>query len=354
MVLQTFPATHPTTTRVQFVEEKLPDWSRVRTLLRESEEANAWTNRGPLFQRLSRAYHDTFGLSRAHAVTPCANGGVALEALARLQAQLHGRRLRWAGSAFSFRNLGRGYFSDMVFFDCDERGVLDLTEIETADPDGFDGIILTNPMGLLMDFAPFIAFAEKHRKPLLIDNAAHVHTSLPDWPWQAFSLHHTKPYGVGEGGLAITPAEHQDSFYSLLNYGELYGGVENWFTNGKLSDISCAFHLDRLERAEQWIPGYLGQRRRISRLARAAGLRPLLPHTGAPPTTSVPFLAERPVLLERLDACRSLHLAKYYPPIADRPNACRIFEHVVCVPTHPDVGRLSDEDILRDLTICQD
>ncbi len=353
MDLQTLPTVHPTTKRVQFVEDKRPDWSRIETLMRESAAANAWTNRGPLFWRLSREYHATFGLSSTRALTPCANGGVALEALARLQAHLHGGKLKWAGSAFSFRNLGRGYFSDMLIVDCDERGVLNLEELEGVGLKHFDGIVLTNPMGLLSDFEPFIAFARKHRKPLLIDNAAYIHTEIPDWPWQAFSLHHTKPYGAGEGGLAITPSDHRDSFYSLLNYGELYGDADNWFTNGKLSDISCAFHIDRLERREQWVPGYRQQRLRIVHLARNAGLRPLLPHAEAPPTTSVPFLAERPVSLQMLEACQSLELAKYYPPIADRRNAQTIFEHVVCVPTHPDVERLSDEAITHDLMVCQ-
>ena len=75
--------------------------------------SNHWANRGPLYRLLAERYTEHFGLAADRAITPCANGGIALEAIARLFALRAGRKLRWVGSSFSFANLGRGYFSDV-------------------------------------------------------------------------------------------------------------------------------------------------------------------------------------------------------------------------------------------------
>ena len=69
---------------------------------------------------------------------------------------------------------------------------------------------------------------------------------MPDWPYQSFSLHHTKPYGAGEGGLFLSPRDEAEAIYALLNFGPFDDNCSVWLNNGKLSDIACAFQLDRL------------------------------------------------------------------------------------------------------------
>ena len=47
-----------------------------------------------------------------------------------------------------------------------------------------------------------------------------------------------------------------------------------------------------------------------------------------------------------------LTLAKYYKPLAATPNCSKIFDHVVNVPSHPDVAKLEKpqiEEILSDI-----
>jgi len=337
---------------IAFVESKRPDMGRVARLLERCADENRWANRGPLYRHLAEAYGGHFGLDLDRIVTPCANGGVALEAMARLLSQRAGRPLRWVGSAFSFRNLGRGHFADMTFVDCDAQGLMDLEEVRALDPDSFDGLVVVNPFGLFRDFSPFVDFARETGKALLLDNAAGVDRTVPDWPWQAFSLHHTKPYGAGEGGLALTPADAAEDLYALLNYGPVPEDPAAWLNNGKISDIACAFLIDRLERVDDWAPRYRAQAARVARIAGQAGLRPLCPpgpSNAAAPATSQPYLSPAPIPTARIAAARHLTLGKYYKPLADRPRTRGLFARLVNVPTHPDVAGLHDADLAGDL-----
>jgi dTDP-4-amino-4,6-dideoxygalactose transaminase len=333
---------------VSFVEAKAPDLRRVETLLAKSASVNHWANRGPLYHDLANALSDHAGSRRDAAIVPLANGGVALEAMARLLAVQAGERRRWVASAFSFRNIGRGYFHDAVFLDCDAEGLLDLEACSGLDPDSYDGLIVTNPFGMYLDFSRYADFAHRRGKALLIDNASGFHAALPDWPWQAFSLHHTKPYGFGEGGAALVPREHAEALYALVDYAADQGGSPHWLGNGKLSDVSSAFILERLERVGDWAPRYLEQRQRVVHLAERAGFSGL----GAPqdglPMTSLPLLAPTPVTEPSIRRARYVTLGKYYKPLRELPVLSELFERLVNVPCHPDVAGITDVQFLEE------
>ena len=257
-----------------------------------------------------------------------------------------GRRLRWVVSAFSFRNLGRGYFADAAIVDCDKRGLLSLNDLASLPLGTYDGVVLTNPFGLCRDVDCYREFADKHDKALIVDNAAGVRRDLLSTDYQALSLHHTKPYGVGEGGLAIVPADTAKEFYELIDYGDLETERrECWLNNGKLSEVACAYHLDRLERSPEWVPFYDMQALRIRTVCERAGLRPLFPFDRSTVATSVPYLASKPIPLSRIKN-NLLRLGKYYQPLARTESACRLYDHIVNVPCHPDVARVDTEELV--------
>lgn len=336
--------------RTQFVEKKRPNLHRVAQILRVSEEQNRWANGGPVSQKMAREFREFLGVP-AHAVAvPCANGGIGLEAMARLWECRLKRPIRWAVSTFSFRNLGRGYFANSLVVDCDESGLLDLDLLMNADTEAYSGIVLVNPLGLVNDFEKFFRFARERNIPLLLDNAAGLGPCIPDWDWQVFSLHHTKPFGMGEGGLVVIPAELHDAFVQLIEYGDPPDDPARWLNNGKISDISCSFILDRLLGARDWMPEYQAQRERILRLAAHLGLRPLA-NGGVPeiPVTSLAFLAEIPLSVNAIRQTRHVVLAKYYHPLADLPVSRNLFARIVNVPAHPTMSELSDAQIQEDL-----
>lgn len=331
--------------KIAFVERKSPNLSRIATLLEDCASANAWANRGPLYDRLSADYATYLNIKDGTSIVPCANGGIALEAMARLHQAEAGRKLRWVGSAFSFKNLGRGYFSDMKFLDCDQHGLLDIDALRSLDVSTFDGLIVVNPFGIFNDFSAYIAFAEANGKALIIDNAAGLGSTLPDWPWQSFSLHHTKPFGAGEGGLALVPSNAAKAFYELLNYGDANDLPEVWLNNGKISDISCAFLIDRLERVDDWLPRYLEQGARVAMAAKAAGLTPLSARYTEAPATSWALVADAPLPLTAVVASKRIALGKYYQPLARLAGAQTLYDRLVNFPTHSDVAALSDAEL---------
>jgi dTDP-4-amino-4,6-dideoxygalactose transaminase len=332
---------------VAFVESKMPDHARVEALLALPARRNRWTNGGPLVQILGDTYADFLGVGPDRAVLPCANAGLGLEALARLHALDAGAPRRFVARAFSFRNLGRGYFRDVRFVDCDLHGMLDLGATAALDPATYDGLIVTNVFGLARDFEPYICFARERGKILLIDNAAGLGAPLPACSHQVFSLHHTKPFGAGEGGLVVVPRGDRDRLAALLTYGDLPAGAAGaWLNNGKLAEFAAAYHLDRLERSPEWGPLYAMQAVRIGHVAARAGLAPLMAPTGDVIATSLPFLAPRPLPIERL-ANPHLVLGKYYKPLAELPGACSLYERLVNVPSHPDVAKVDGDDLVR-------
>ncbi|MGI9394072.1 MAG: DegT/DnrJ/EryC1/StrS family aminotransferase [Boseongicola sp.] len=340
--------------KIRFVEAKRPDLKRVAELLEECEAENQWANRGPLYQKLSDTLSHHASLSKDYELVPVANGGVALECMARLQSLRAGRKLRWVASAFSFWNLGRGYFNDVTFIDCDDRGLLDLDELKAIDQSSYDGLIVTNPHGLYQDFSDYSTFAIGAGKRLLFDNASGFHSELPAWPWQAFSLHHTKPYGTGEGGLALVPKGDAEDLYSLLDYGAERHGSPYWLQNGKLSDISCAFLLDRVERASEWVPDYLEQRERIAKIASSLGFKLMSKPESNIPLMNLPVLAELEISNDAAHRAPCMTFAKFYKPLKDLPNVSGIYRRLLNIPCHPDVINLSDDQIEHDLLGCID
>ena len=335
--------------KMPFVENKHPDMAYITRLLDLCIETNMWANRGPLYHMLAEKYQAHMNVPLDRKIVPCANGGIGLEALGRHLEQGFGRKIRWVGSSFSFSNLGRGYFAGMQFIDCTLQGILDVEILASLDPSTFDGFVVTNPFGAWPDFSPFIEFAKSSGKFMLIDNAAGLSEQLPDWPYQSFSLHHTKPYGAGEGGLMLCPAGEAEAIYGLVSYGPLdEAGKWSWINNGKVSDISCAFQIDRLASCDSWKPRYVEQTRRITELAARVGLTPLYPFDETIPATSLPFCSAEPILEERVQASKFLTLSKYYQPLAPTPVCMDIFSRLVNIPCHPDVAFISDDRLLHD------
>lgn len=338
---------------VAFVEAKQIDWRRVQEILGPSQRANHWTNFGPACRALEGAVAHLLELPPERSVLACASATTGLAALAGLHAARAGRRLRWVVSSYTFFNQRLGPFADAIVVDCGDDGLINRDAMATLPAEGWDGLVLTNLFGAVSDYRPYAAFCRARGKALIVDSAAALFgplRSAADLPEEAISFHHTKPWGVGEGGCVVVAREDAALVQSMLSFG--VGGPDTlrpYSGNGKISDIACALILERLERLPDWAPRYREQRNRIERLGAALGLRPLHPAPDTALRGSVPFLAPRPVPVGALPDA-GVRMCKYYPPL-DRQcgNAMRIFDHIVNVPCHPDMSRLPDEVVIAAL-----
>jgi len=329
--------------KVLFIENKEIIQSNINSFLSLSESSHQWANYGPVVELLQKSYKRYFRNIKNKDVIACANGGFALSVIISIIELKRKSKLRWIASAFSYLNLGRGRTYDLKFIDCDNKGLLDFDGLE-KEKNNFDAIILTNIFGIKNNLDKYYEWSIKNNKEIVIDNAAGINENLPDYPYQSLSLHHTKPFGYGEGGLMVLPEDDTDIALSLMEYRKTNNDLilKNWIGNGKLSDISAAYHLSRLSSVENWYMLYKAQSIRILNIASQLNLKPLV--LGPNISMSYPFLTKKNISIEDLDN-PLIQLGKYYPPLAEFPNALRIYRSIINIPCHPGMLNLSNDDI---------
>lgn len=128
---------------------------------------------------------------------------------------------------------------------------------------GAKAVILVAPFGITTDFSSHVAVCRQHGVTVIIDCAAGlgVKRMTPcddDDIFEVFSLHATKPLGIGEGGAVFCSPNMSTRIKSALNFG-LSRSPEpsqiDWGFNGKLSELHAAVGLAQLERWERIISG---------------------------------------------------------------------------------------------------
>jgi dTDP-4-amino-4,6-dideoxygalactose transaminase len=338
---------------LRFVESKSIDWNGVQNLLTASASQNHWANFGPVSLALEESIARLLGLHPDSAVVATSSGTSALFALLGVETMHAGRPLRWLASAFGFASTRIGPLAGSIrLIDCDDDGLIDLDQAANVPAESWDGLLVTNVFGRCVDLDGFAAFCKQRGKSLIIDNAQALlglDRSSKAGADEFLSLHHTKPWGFGEGGCAIVKREDVDICRRLLNFA--YGlpdGLAAFAANGKISELAAAAILSRLNGLAAVAPDYQRQWQRIAGIAERAGYRVFsrVPEGGvlgfvplqAPVAVSAAALRESP-----------MPMAKYYPPLADRPRARRLYEHMVCVACHPGVAELPEHAIYHAL-----
>lgn len=332
---------------VHYVERKAVDYETIESLLSISSSLNHWSNFGPLSKQLETKLSQLLVLDKNLRVVACSSATCALHALAALHQTLSGHSMRWATSSFGFYSSADGPLNEANIVDCDKRGMLDLSLINPVD---IDGLIVTNVFGQEHSLEKYRDFARQHNKALILDSAmafqpgGHIAN-------ECISLHHTKPWGFGEGGCAIVHKDHETLFRDLISFGHSAPGlpINRLAINGKISDVACAFVLMRLNQMECLSPQYRQQYLRIGKIALDCEMNLLadaINHPGTP--ANVPILLPR--ALDDIEV-GNFPLRRYYHPLANTPNATDIYKRIINIPCHPDMSVFSDDDIRKILLI---
>lgn len=339
--------------QVRFVKSKSVDWAGLRETLTPSESQNRWANFGPASLALERTLERMLDLPASSAVVATASGTAALFALAGIAAAHAGRSRRWLASAFGFASTKVGPLADTVrLIDCDEDGLIDLAQAADVPVDQWDGLLVTNVFGRCADLDVFTEFCERRGKALIVDNAQALFgpdRSSKRSPAEFISLHHTKPWGFGEGGCAIISRDDVDLCRRLLNFG--YGLTDDlsaFAANGKMSDLAAAGILSRLGYYTSVAPQYREQWQRMADIAERAGYRIFSRPAGRGVLGFVPLQAPSPVSVAAVHGSQ-IPLAKYYPPLVGLPRTLQLYEHMVCLACHPGMADFSDDEIYNGL-----
>ena len=338
-------------TQVNFVEDKLPDWSRIQELLDLSARAGRWANFGPVQQYFTELVARILDLGPSHAVVSASSATSALFAIVGAHAADAGRPLVWAISAYGFYSTAIGPLAHHVrVLDCDHKGMIDVSALSALPADSWDGLIVTDLFGAQFDFSELSAICAEARKPMIINSAASfpARRSPTVRASEIVSFHHTKPWGFGEGGCAIVDVALADKLRSFENFGVGAPPLFNGFAgNGKMSDIAAALIVQRLERMPSWADGYRRQRQRLTDLALSEGLGVLMrpaPEVVAP---HVPLLAPHAVDLADIPPA-PFAVAKYYRPLSKNcPVAADLYSRIVNVPCHSNMAKIEDAMMRR-------
>lgn len=316
--------------RVPFIRPHFPDPDDIAADVIAIVERNWYTNMGPVEHELARAMADHAGNDAG--VSLMANGTLAL-LLALEHLKLPERRAvlvpsftftagpqcaLWCGLEPVFVDVSAGDWHPDV-----DQAAKWLAENAA----GTAAIVGANSFGVGgASIAEWEELAAAHDLPLIVDSAAGFGSRYPDGSHlghrgtcEVFSLHTTKPFGIGEGGaLTSTDPGLVETMDAAKNFGFGAGrDVTALGLNAKLPELSCAIGLRQLHDLD----GRLGNRRRVLRRYHDAldgsgivfqpnDLQSTVPFLSA----LMPSAAARAAARERLDA-EGVEHRQYYEPV---------------------------------------
>lgn len=343
---------------IPFIENKIYDHKRISDLLSLSISQNHHANGGPVSKLLEAVVGSLIGESKQQrSVIAVSSGTAALHMACGMHAASSSNPgFQWVTSAFNFFSARVGPLARTKVLDCNPKGGFDIDALRALPLDSYDGVIYTNVFAQYTDWDEVAEFCANHDKRLVIDNATGLldrprTANEPGGPIEIISAHQTKPWGVGEGGFIICDAGDEPVLRGLANFGApLAHDAAFAASNYKISDLSAAAIIDRLERMPGWAYLYTEQEKRLSRLMQEAGIG-VVPFTGSTtplsPRAHTPLLCPTPV--DTAGSAGPVTLRKYYRPLASptpTPNADDLFARIFSLSNAPEMRFASDEAIM--------
>ncbi len=361
---------------IPFLRPSLPVLADYAPYLEEIDENRWYSNFGPLNSRLEQAaLTDYFnGNGAITTVGNCTLGlMLAISALRREQGKyVIMPSFTFAATALSAVWAGlTPYFVDI---DPDDWVATQAAVSSAVQELGDDvaAVVVYNTFGTAI---PLTWLAELHRAgtPVIIDAAPSFGATGEDgkpfgegFPGAVvFSLHATKPFGIGEGGLIYSAdAGLIDRLRRLSNFGFSAPGVsdEHGF-NAKLPEISAAVGLavmqgyrDKMQRLEAVYQSYLTALNDAGLFAdgvAAQAVQGTIPHQFMP--LLLPTAAD-PVVVEEHMAEQGVGVRRYFTPschhqqgmrdfpAADLPVTEQVSGRVMCLPLWDG---LEEADVVR-------
>jgi dTDP-4-amino-4,6-dideoxygalactose transaminase len=323
--------------RHRLVVPDLPAPAEYLPLLDEISKSGWYSNFGPLVRRLEGRLLTMLGAPGESCVT-CCNATAGLSAALLVT----GRAGPVLLPAFTFpASLGAVRAAGMtpVVVDVDEvnwtprTDLLDRALAET----GADVVMLVAPFGIERNWEAELAICRAHGAAVVIDNAAGLGGPRPangrgEDVFEVFSMHATKPFAAGEGGVILAHRVHDAALRSALNFAlDSYAkpGGPAWGFNGKMSEFHAAVgnaQLDRIStivrRRQAFVSIYRDRLRRIPQV--------VFPHgTERAPWQFFPVLLPSVADAERFietAAVAGIEIRRYYRPSLSHWPGARCFE----------------------------
>lgn len=289
---------------------------------KRSINANQYSNFGPAFREACKFLREVDGDPVWY--LPVANGTVAIEIAAQVQFKRGSRILipdfTCAATATALLKAGMQPVLGPV---SEKDWHLDL-EIAFKNKDAYDGICVVNSFGYKMHWGKYNQFSRELKKPLIYDCAGgwgqEIYTGSP----VTYSLHATKNFAIGEGGLIRF--WHEEEWerarqYTQFDFNLQRSSKSPHGCNGKLDEIHCAMivaHLkkpyrlvSKIEKNIATLDGYLKELKDCHQHTLHHGGAPSLLVINVPNATRV----------ERLGEAVGITFKRYYyPSLSEMPG----------------------------------
>ncbi len=337
--------------RCDFIENKVIDFTLLELLLTQSKNTNHWANYGPASIELENHLSEALKINKTQKIIVCKSATDALFILTNIKAIKKKKPLKWVISSFGFISTNIGPLANATIIDCQLNGLISLKELKELPPHSWDGLIITNVFGLFNHFEEYIKLCHELNKEIIIDNALGFHFKAREntnSPNEIISLHQTKPWGMGEGGCLVINKDDEDLSRALINFGVgLEPSLRVYASNSKLADINAALILQRLYKIKEWEPKYIEQTLRVSETVDKLSLHPLSPLPKHYASGQLPILSLSEVSTHTIIKNNSpIQFGKYHCALSDTTkNALRIYKHILNIPCHSDMIKLSDIQI---------
>lgn len=316
----------------QFILRKKLNVKAFEKYIASAQENNQFSNYGVAVKTLESRARDMLKIDDSKAIIATSSGSSALNCILNAICRKNEKSFRIASQVFTFPSNTQGAAAGPIYLDFNQNLDIDL---ENEFINFADIIIVTNCFGHLQNIDYILENIGE--KLLIFDNAA---TPYSFWKGtnscnigtaSYVSLHHTKPIGFGEGGLAIIDKEYEETARAAVNFGILHNEpVNSYGGNYKMSELSAAgilqwwdsFDIDEL--SNQYLDNYFDMRYQF-----ASEKGDVFPHRAEEDEIFFPNCFPF-IHMESTQKDDNEYHRKYYKPIASMGVADQVYDKIMC------------------------
>lgn len=227
-------------------------------IYQDAYSSGIFSNFGPLSRRLEAALAGKYAAAGYQAVA-CSSATLGLVAalMARFQP---GSRIALPNFTFAATYQAirmAGLVPVPVDIEADTMEIALASLREAANTTKIAGVVPVRPFGFVRDRGDLVAFCRERGMGVVFDSAACLGgQELPPFgsemgEIEVFSLHATKSFGIGEGGVILCPASQADGIRKTLNFGFHQDRTYDVGINGKLDELHAAVALAQFRRIDE-------------------------------------------------------------------------------------------------------
>jgi len=346
---------------INWVNKKNINLEIITNKIKDCIETKHFTNNGKNVLELKEKIHNIFKLDESKSVLMVCNGSMGINALIDGLNIFHNKKLKWVVQAFTFPCSCQCSLIDSIIVDIDENMGPDVNKLEEL-KDSYDGVLITNCFGCLVNIELYENFCKKNNKLLLFDNAAASYSLYNNKNHLNYgigcmvSLHHTKPIGFGEGGFIVFDNKYLESMEKSICFGFTSGDrlkFDKNASNYKMSEIAAIFIDDYLNNLEDIynqhikIIKYFIEKVKENNLENKIKLLKSFSNYDISLLSTIPVIFNKKIKID-IFLENNIEAKKYYYPL---DNTCKksidLFDKIICLPLNIDIT----EDIIDNYII---